>query len=75
MDKKMVCGVLLTIVGLFFSALTFIYAAMNPWDYNGMDGILGSLLGTKMLIPFIISMMVMVAGLGYCFWCAYAKKD
>ncbi len=75
MDKKMVCGVLLTIIGLIFSAITFIYAALNPWNYNGIDGLLGSFLGTNMLIPFIILMIVMIVGLVYCFLCAYSKKD
>ena len=73
MDKKMVCGVLVTIIGLVFSIFAFAYAAMNPWDYNGIDGLLGSLLGTQMLTPLILALTVMLAGLGYCFWCAYRK--
>lgn len=73
MDKKMICGVLVTMIGLIFSVFTFIYSALNPCIYNGIDGLLGSLLGTDMLIPFIISMIVMLSGLGYCFWCAYKK--
>ena len=73
MDKKMICGVLVTVIGLAFSMFTLAYAAMNPWDYNGIDGLLGSLLGTQMLMPLMLSMTVMLAGLGYCFWCAYRK--
>ena len=59
MDKKMVCGVLLTIIGLAFSVLFLILAALNPWDYNGISGLLGSLLGTHTFIPFVISFTVM----------------
>lgn len=74
MDKKMVCGILLTIIGLVFSAFCFIYAVMNPWSYNGIEGLLGSLLGTNTLIPFIISLVVMVIGLGICFWIAFRNE-
>lgn len=72
MDKKMVCGVLLTIIGLTFSVLFLILAALNPWDYNGISGLLGSLLGTHTFIPFVISFTVMIVGLGICFWRASA---
>ena len=53
MSNKMVFGVLITIIGLVFSTFSFIYATLNPWNWNGIDGLLGSLLGTHMLIPFI----------------------
>lgn len=75
MDKKMVCGILLTIIGLVFSAFCFINAVQNPWNYNGIDGLLGSLLGTDTLIPFIISLLVMVLGLAICFWRAFRKEE
>ena len=75
MDKKMVCGIMLTIVGLVFSALCFIYAAMNPWDYDGITGLLGSFLGTRMLTPFIFSTIIMLAGLALCFWIAFQKAE
>ena len=73
MDKKMICGVLVTVIGLAFSIFALAYASMNPWDYNGIDGLLGSLLGTQMLTPLILALTMMLAGLGYCFWCAYRK--
>ena len=68
MDKKMVCGILLTIIGLVFSAFCFITAVQNPWNYNGIDGLLGAFLGTNTLIPFVISFGVMILGLVICFW-------
>ena len=46
MTPKLLCGLLLTLVGLVFSSLCFIYAVMNPWNYNGINGLLGSFLGT-----------------------------
>lgn len=41
MSNKMISGVLVTIIGLVFSAFSFIYAVLNPWNYNGIDGVLG----------------------------------
>ena len=41
MAPKLLCGLLLTLVGLVFSSFCFIYAVMNPWNYNGINGLLG----------------------------------
>ena len=71
----MIFGELLTVVGLVFAGFSFIYAAANPWNWNGIDGLLGSFLGTHMLIPFVISMAVMLTGLTICFFEAYRKDE
>lgn len=47
MAPKLLCGLLLTLVGLVFSSFCFIYAVMNPCNYNGINGLLGSFLGTQ----------------------------
>ncbi|MDD3429881.1 MAG: hypothetical protein PHG02_07750 [Oscillospiraceae bacterium] len=72
--KKIIFGVLLTITGLIFAAFSFIYAALNPWDYNGIGGLMGSFLGTQMLGPFIISVLILVIGLAIVGFEAYNKK-
>ena len=72
---KVIFGALLTVVGLVFSTFSFIYAAQNPWNWNGIDGLLGSFLGTHMLVPFLIGMLVMLAGLGICFVAAFCGDD
>jgi len=74
MSNKMAMGALVTIIGLVFSAFSFIYAAINPWNWNGIDGLLGSFLGTHMLIPFIVGTVVMIIGFVICFREAYGKK-
>ena len=74
MDKKMIVGVLLTLIGLVFSAFCFFDAVLNPCNYNGIEGLLGAFLGQHTLIPFIISLAVMAAGLGICFWRAFIHK-
>ena len=72
-SNKMLFGVLITIIGLVFSAFSFIYAAMNPWEWNGIGGLWGSFLGTHMMIPFIIGMLIMIVGIVLCFMEAYRK--
>ena len=74
MNNKMIFGVMVTVIGLVFSAFSFIYAALNPWNWNGIDGLLGSFLGTHMLLPFLIGTAAMIAGLVLCFKEAYRKK-
>ena len=37
-DGKMICGILLTGIGLIFSAICFLTAVCNPWSENGIDG-------------------------------------
>lgn len=69
----MTCGILLTLIGFAFSAFCFMNAVLNPWTYDGVGGLLGALLGTHTLIPFIIAMVVMVFGLAICFWTAFKK--
>lgn len=72
-SNKMLFGVLITTIGLVFSAFSFIYAAMNPWEWNGIGGLLGSFLGTHMMIPFVIGMLIMIVGIVLCFMEAYRK--
>ena len=60
MEPKLLCGLLLTLVGLVFSSICFIYAVMNPWNYNGINGLLGSF-WYPTLVPFIISTAAMCA--------------
>ena len=62
------------ILCIIFSAFCFINAVLNPWNYNGIEGLLGSFLGTNTLVPFILSLIVMVLGLAICFWRAFRKE-
>lgn len=74
MDKKMICGVMLTVIGFVFSVICFINVSLHPWNYEGIDGLLGSLLGIDTLVPSIVSLAVMVSGITICFWQAFQKE-
>jgi len=72
--KKMCFGIMLSVMGFLYSSFCFFYAAMHPWEYNGIGGMLGSFLGTHTLYPFIISLAVMVVGVCISGYEAYRKK-
>lgn len=42
-------------------------AAPHEWDYNGITGILGSLLGLDLLLPLIICIVLFICGVLVCF--------
>ena len=72
--KKFVFGILITVIGLLFSAFIFMYAIMNPGRYNGISGLYGSLLCADLFAPFIISVIVLIVGIAICGVEAYRKK-
>lgn len=71
--KRMVFGVLLTLVGLLFSAFCFIHAILNPVTLNGVEGLLSAFISHGTLVTFILSAIVMCAGLVICGWEAFRK--
>lgn len=72
--NKMLFFILITIIGLIISFVSFMYAIDNPITYNGIKGIIGSLLGRNLFVPFIIGTIVMFTGLILCFIETYGKK-
>ena len=71
MDRKMVCGILLVIIGLVFTSVSIIYVALSEnitYSDNGRQifGVFGSLLATHMLVPLIISLVILISGLLIC---------
>jgi hypothetical protein len=72
--KKFLFGALLSVFGFLITAFCLVYAAMNPWSYNGVTGLIGSLLGTGTLFTFIISLALFIAGLIICWYEAYRRK-
>lgn len=58
------------IIGLFYQALGFlgcilILCTVAPlhWEYNNVRGILGSLLSTQLMFPFVICIIFFFIGL------------
>jgi len=72
--KKMILGSLFFVVGFIGVLALSIVAAFNPWTYNGITGLRGSLLGTGMMLPFRLFFAVGVVGSVICVYEAYIKK-
>ncbi len=72
--KKMIFGGL-----LFFGGLNGVIALMfasvfNPWEYNGIDGLIGFLLGTRNMFIFILFCVMNLIGTAICVYEAYIQK-
>lgn len=73
--KKMFFGSLLIFIGLAFSITIFLIAQSKPWDYYGITGLLGSLLGERLIVPFIVSILIILTGLIICYVEAFKKDE
>lgn len=60
--------------GLIRAVSLIIVAAFNPWDYNGITGLRGSLLGTGTMSSFILFCAMRLIGIVICGYQAYIEK-
>ena len=67
--KKMILGLVLFVSG-FFGTIALIAAAvlspLSPWDYNGITGFYGCVLGMQLQVPLAICIVIAVCGLALC---------
>jgi len=67
--KKMILGITLFVSG-FLGAIALIISTvlspLNPWNYNGVEGWLGAVLGMQLQVPLISSVVISVVGLVIC---------
>ena len=59
--KKMILGIVWQLMGFLGSIIILCSAAPYQWDYNGITGILASLLGLDLIIPLIICIIFLFA--------------
>lgn len=64
--KKMILGIAWQLMGFLGSIAILCSAAVHQWDYNGITGVLGSLLGLELIIPFIVCITLFICGLVVC---------
>ena len=62
MDKKMICGVLFTLIGLVFSAVVLNYVLWNLPAPEASAGFLDSFVGAALAL----SLLMMIMGLSGC---------
>ena len=65
--KKMILGIAWQLMGFLGSIAILCSATLHQWDYNGITGVLGSLLGLGLIIPFIACITLFICGLVVCF--------
>ena len=65
--KKMILGIVWQLMGFLGSIIILCSAAPYQWDYNGITGILGSLLGLDLIIAFNERITLFICGLVVCF--------
>ena len=65
--KKMILGIVWQLMGFLGSIAILCSATLHQWDYNGITGVLGSLLGLDFIIPFIVCITLFICGLIVCF--------
>lgn len=64
--KRMLLGMMLFFAG-FIGILTIkCISIFRPWDYNGIVGLHGFLLGTNTMFVFVLSCIICVIGLIIC---------
>ena len=65
--KKMILGVVWQILGFIGAIAIVCTAAPHDWNYCGIEGLMGSLLGLHLLLPLILCIVLFVLGAFFCF--------
>lgn len=60
--------------GLIWVIALVIVAVFNSWDYNGITGLMGSLLGTGTMSKFILFCVMGLISVAICAYEAYIQK-
>lgn len=63
----MILGIAWQLMGFLDSIAILCSASIHQMNYNGITGILGSLLGLDLIIPFIVCITLFICGLVVCF--------
>lgn len=63
----MMLGIVWQLMGFLGSIAILCSATLHQCNYNGITGILGSLLGLDLIIPFIVCIILFICGVVVCF--------
>lgn len=58
----MILGIAWQLMGFIGAIMILSTVAPHSWDYNGITGILGSLLGLELMIPLLICVALFLLG-------------
>lgn len=66
--KKFILGIVWQMMGFLGAVVVICTAALNgPWDYNGITGLLGALLGTRLIWPLSVCILLFLLGIFLCY--------
>ena len=65
--KKMILGIVWQLMGFLGGIVILCSAAPHKWNYNGISGLLGSLLGLDLILPFVFCVALFICGVVVCF--------
>lgn len=72
--KKIITGVVMSVLGLLGTIVLITIAALNPFNINGMDGLLVSLKGNDILFAFLCYLSLGAVGIIICIYESYFAK-
>ena len=72
--KRSIFGIVLLVCGAAGYLVLRLFLSLHPWDYNGVVGTRGALLGNGLLAPYVIFCAMGILGLVICIYEAYLKK-
>jgi len=72
--KRLMFGIMLTVVGLSYSLVCFSQALSNPWYLHEMSGVIGAFDEMKITFPFLIALTLMLVGLVITLFETYRKR-
>ena len=72
--KKMFFGSIFLLCGTIGLISIIALSVNNPWDYNGITGFYGFLLGSQTLWAFILFCLMFISGAFISFYEAYLSK-
>ncbi len=72
--KKMLLGIAWQVMGFLGAIIILCSATPYDWDYHGITGIFGNILGLDLMLPFLVCVLFVVAGLVVCLKSLNEKK-
>lgn len=73
--KKLFFGAIILLCGTIGLISIITLSVIHPWDYNGITGIYGFLLGSQTLWAFILFCFMFISGTFISFYEAYFSKN
>jgi len=71
MRKRFVFGLWLSFLGFLGTMLCVVCTVIRPCTYNGIGGLLGSVLGNDLAGTFLVSLLALALGLILAGWTAW----